>query len=208
MLDHAISAFDDLREHIGEPNQRVLDKQLDHLDHHCRDFIARSPIAMIATADPEGRIDSYTRGGPPGFARVLDERQLAIPDYTGNRRQDSHVNLLENPHVGLLFLLPGMGETLRINGRGTLTRDPELLEGLPTGGTKPPRLALHVEVQEAYLHCPKAFLRGGVWDPSTWTPAEELPSAAEIYRDHRDTPGLTVEQTRAELDESIRERLW
>ena len=208
MSDHAISAFDDLREHIGDPNQRVLDKQLDHLDHHCRDFIARSPIAMLATADAEGRCDCSPRGGPPGFARVLDERQLAIPDYTGNRRQDSHVNLLENPHVGLLFLLPGMGETLRVNGRGTLTRDPELLEGLPTGGTKPPRLALHVEVQEAYLHCPKAFLRGGVWDPSTWTPDQELPSAAEIYRDHRDTPGLTVEQTRAELDESIRERLW
>jgi predicted pyridoxine 5'-phosphate oxidase superfamily flavin-nucleotide-binding protein len=101
-----------------------------------------------------------------------------------------------------------MGETLRVNGRGTLTRDRELLEGLPTGGTKPPRLALEVEVDEAYLHCPKAFMRGGVWDPSTWTPADQLPSAAEIYRDHRDTPGLTVEQTRAELDESIRERLW
>ncbi len=155
MLDHAINAFDDLREHIGEPNQRVLDKQFDHLDHHCRDFIARSPIAMLATAGAEGRCDCSPRGGPPGFARVLDVRRLAIPDYTGNRRQDSHVNLLENPHVGLLFLLPGMGETLRINGRGTLTRDPELLEGLPTGGTKPPRLALHVEVQEAYCPAPR-----------------------------------------------------
>ena len=134
MLDHAISAFDDLREHIGEPHQRVLDKQLDHLDRHCRDFIARSPIALLATADADGRCDCSPRGGPPGFARVLDERRLAIPDYTGNRRQDSHVNLLENPHVGLLFLLPGMGETLRVNGRATLTRDPELLEDLPTGG--------------------------------------------------------------------------
>jgi predicted pyridoxine 5'-phosphate oxidase superfamily flavin-nucleotide-binding protein len=83
MLDHAISAFDDLREHIGEPNQRVLDKQLDHLDRHCRDFIARSPIALLATADAGGRCDCSPRGGPPGFARVLDERQLAIPDYTG-----------------------------------------------------------------------------------------------------------------------------
>jgi PPOX class probable FMN-dependent enzyme len=146
MLDDAIRSFEDLREHIGEPNQRVLDKQLDHLDRHCRDFIARSPIALLATADAEGRCDCSPRGGPPGFARVLDERRLAIPDYTGNRRQDSHINLLENPYVGLLFLLPGMGETLRVNGRGTLTRDPELLEDLPTGGTKPPRLALHIEV--------------------------------------------------------------
>jgi len=101
-----------------------------------------------------------------------------------------------------------MGETLRVNGRATLTREPELLEGLLTGGTKPPRLALLVEVAEAYLHCAKAFMRGGVWAPSTWTPAGELPSAAQIYRDHRDTPGLTVEQTQAELEESFRERMW
>jgi PPOX class probable FMN-dependent enzyme len=208
MLDDAIFAFDELREHIGEPQQRVLDKQLDHLDRHCREFIARSPIALLATADADGRCDCSPRGGPPGFARVLGERHLAIPDYTGNRRQDSHANVLENPHVGLLFLLPGMNETLRVNGRATLTRDPALLADLPTGGSKPPGLALHVEVHEAYLHCAKAFLRGAVWDPRTWTPADELPSAAEIYRDHRDTPGLTVEQTQAELEESIRERMW
>jgi PPOX class probable FMN-dependent enzyme len=208
VLDHAINDFDDLRAHVGEPIQAVLDKELDHLDRHCRDFIARSPIALIATADAQGRCDCSPRGGPPGFARVLDERRLVIPDYTGNRRQDSHTNILENPHAGLLFLLPGMGETLRVNGRASVSRDPDLLEDLPTGGTKPPRLALLVEVQQAYLHCAKAFIRGGVWNPSTWTPADELPSAAEIYRDHRDTPGLTVEQAKAELETSIRERLW
>jgi hypothetical protein len=208
VLDHPIDDFDDLRAHVGEPIQAVLDKELDHLDRHCRDFIARSPIALIATADAQGRCDCSPRGGPPGFARVLDERRLVIPDYTGNRRQDSHTNILENPHVGLLFLLPGMGETLRVNGRARLSRDPELLEDLPTGGTKPPRLALLVEVHQAYLHCAKAFIRGGVWNPSTWTPADELPSAAAIYRDHRDTPGLTVEQAKAELETSIRERLW
>jgi len=208
MLDHAISAFDELREHIGEPRSAVLDKQLDHLDQHCRDFIGRSPIALLATADAGGRCDCSPRGGPAGFARVLDERHLVIPDYTGNRRQDSHANVLENPHVGLLFLIPGMNETLRINGRAALTRDPELLADLPTGGTRPPRLALGIEVQEAFLHCAKAFLRGGVWDPQTWIAPEELPSAAAIYRDHRDTPGLTVAQTQAELDESIRERMW
>jgi PPOX class probable FMN-dependent enzyme len=208
VLDHAINDFDDLRAHVGEPIQAVLDKELDHLDRHCRDFIARSPIALIATADAQGRCDCSPRGGPPGFARVLDERRLVIPDYTGNRRQDSHTNILENPHAGLLFLLPGMGETLRVNGRASVSRDPDLLEDLPTGGTKPPRLALLVEVQQAYLHCAKAFIRGGVWNPSTWTPADELPSAAEIYRDHRATPGLTVEQAKAELETSIRERLW
>src|SRR3954469_3404167 len=136
MLDHAITAYDALREHIGEPQQRVLDKQLDHLDRHCRDFIARSPIALLATADAEGRCDCSPRGGPPGFARVLDEHRLALPDYTGNRRQDSNANVLENSHVALLFLLPGMGETLRVNGHARLTREPELLEGLITGGAE------------------------------------------------------------------------
>ena len=208
MTDHAIDAFDHLREHIGEPTQRVLDKQLDHLDPHCRDFIARSPIALLATANADGRCDCSPRGGPPGFARVLDERTLAIPDYTGNRRQDSHTNVLENPHAGLLFLIPGMGETLRVNGSARLTTDPGLLESLATGGTRPPRTALVVDVEEAYLHCAKAFLRGGVWNPETWTPSDELPSAAEIYRDHRDTPGLTVAQVQSELEESIRERMW
>jgi uncharacterized protein len=208
MADHAIDAVDQLREHIGEPQQRVLDKQLDHLDRHCRDFIARSPIALLATAGADGRCDCSPRGGPPGFARVLDARTLAIPDYTGNRRQDSHVNVLENPQVGLLFLLPGMGETLRVNGGAGLMSDPALLESLSTGGTRPPRTALVVDVEEVFLHCAKAFLRGRVWDPETWMPAEDLPSAAEIYRDHRDTPGLTVTQVQSELEESIRERLW
>ena len=208
MFEHAIDAFDELREVIGEPRQAVLDKQLDRLDRHCVAFLARSPIALLATAGADGRCDCSPRGGPAGFARVLDERRLAIPDYTGNRRQDSHANVLENPHVGLIFLIPGMNETLRINGRAALVRDHELLEGLPTGGTRPPRLALCVDVREVFMHCAKAFLRGGVWDPQTWTAPEELPSAAEIYRDHRDTPGLTVAQTQAELDESIRERMW
>lgn len=208
MFDSAIDGFDELREVVGEPRQAVLDKQLDHLDRHCVAFLARSPIALLATAGADGRCDCSPRGGPAGFARVLDERRLAMADYTGNRRQDSHANVLENPHVGLLFLIPGMNETLRINGRAALVRDRELLEELPTGGTRPPRLALRVEVQEVFLHCAKAFLRGGVWDPQTWIAPEELPSAAEIYRDHRDTPGLTVAQTQAELDESIRERMW
>ena len=107
MFDSAIDAFDELREVVGEPRQAVLDKQLDHLDRHCVAFLARSPIALLATAGADGRCDCSPRGGPAGFARVLDERRLAIADYTGNRRQDSHANVLENPHVGLLFSSPG-----------------------------------------------------------------------------------------------------
>ena len=208
MAEHVISDAAELRERIGEPMQRTIDKQLDHLDGHCRDFLAMSPIGLLATSGADGRCDCSPRGGPPGFAKVLDDHRLVLPDYTGNRRQDSHINILENPHAGMLFLIPGLGETLRINGRATLSEDPELRESLITGGTKPPALALVIEAEEVYLHCPKAFMRGSVWDPGSWPDRDDLPSPAEIYRDHRGTPGLTTEQIEAEREESIRERMW
>ena len=182
MLDHAITAFDELREHIGEPRQAVRDKQLDHLDRHCRDFIARSPIALLATADAGGRRDCSPRGGPPGFARVLDERRLAIPDYTGNRRQDSHVNLLENPHVGLLFLLPGMGETLRVNGRAYISTAPKLLERFIMGN-KLPRSVIVVEVDTVFFQCSKAIMRSKLWDASRHIDRKSLPSTGTILAD-------------------------
>ena len=207
MLDDAITDPATLRELVGAPIQRTLDKQLDHLDRHCVDFIARSPIAMLSTAGADGRCDCSPRGGPPGFAHVVDERTLVLPDYKGNKRQDSHMNIMENPNAGLLFLMPGLGETLRINGGARLTRDEKLLAVLRTKGD-PPQLGLVVDVEEAYLHCAKACIRSRVWDPSTWVPREELPSPSQIYRDHRDTPGLTVEQVKAELEESFRTRMW
>ena len=207
MLDDVISGPEELRDHVGPPLQRTLDKQLDHLDHHCADFLTRSPIAMLATSGADGRCDCSPRGGPAGFAHVLDRKRLALPDYQGNRRQDSHVNVMENPHVGLLFLIPGLGETLRINGRAELSRDPDLIARLATKGD-PPHLALVVEAEEVYMHCAKACIRSEVWDPSTWLPPEELPSVTQIYRDHRDTPGLTPEQVAVELEESYRTRLW
>jgi PPOX class probable FMN-dependent enzyme len=115
--------------------------------------------------------------------RVIDDRRLLIPDATGNRRLDSLQNFLENPRAGLLFLIPGLGETLRVNGRVEMTRDPALLEGLPTGG-RPPELALVVTVEQAYLHCAKCILRSRLWDPGSWQPEAELPSAAAILNDH------------------------
>jgi uncharacterized protein len=207
MLDDAITETSQLRDHVGEPIQRTLDKQLDYLDHHCAAFIARSPIAMLATSGADGRCDCSPRGGPAGFAHVADARTLVLPDYKGNRRQDSHTNVMENPHVGLLFLIPGLGETLRVNGRARLTRAADLLAVLATKGD-PPQLALAVDVQEVYMHCAKAFMRSELWDPSTWLPKEELPSVTQIYRDHRDTPGLTVEQVGRELEESYRNHTW
>jgi len=178
---HAITTLEQLRDVYPPPKQRTIDKELDHLDAHCRRFISLSPFAIVSSAAADGRCDASPKGGPPGFTRVLDHHRLLIPDATGNRRLDGFQNMLENPHVGILFLIPGMGETLRVNGRVELTRDPELLDGLQTGG-HPAKLALIVHAEQVYLHCAKALIRSALWDPETW--AEELPSAAEILSDH------------------------
>jgi uncharacterized protein len=180
---HAITTVEQLREVYPPPADRALRKELDHLDVHCREFIALSPFVLVASADADGASDVSPKGGPPGFVRVIDDQRLLIPDATGNRRADGLQNMLENPRVGLLFLIPGMGETLRVNGRVALTRDPAWLDGLQTGG-RPAALALIVSVEQAYLHCAKCILRSGLWRVETWPERDELPSAAEILNDH------------------------
>ncbi|MFZ0040219.1 MAG: MSMEG_1061 family FMN-dependent PPOX-type flavoprotein, partial [Solirubrobacteraceae bacterium] len=174
------------------PSQGVLDKQLDRLDHHCRGFIAQSPILLLATAGADGSCDVSPRGGETGFVEVLDEHRLRIPDARGNRRLDSFANVLENPHAGLLFLIPGMGETLRVNGNCSVVRDGDAV-------------SLMVEVQEAFLHCAKALLRSRLWDPDSWPATEERPSAAEIFGDH--LSGMGTEAATEMLDTSYRHRL-
>jgi hypothetical protein len=178
-----ITSLEQLRAVYPAPKQRSVDKELDHFDEHCRRLIALAPFVLVASADGGGACDVSPKGGPPGFVRVLDSRRLAIPDATGNRRLDGLQNMVENPHVGLLFLIPGMGETLRVNGRVSLTQDPAILSGLETGG-RPAQLALVVHAEQVYLHCAKALIRSGLWRTDTWADADELPSAAEILNDH------------------------
>jgi uncharacterized protein len=200
--EHAITSLEQLRDVYPAAKQRSLDKQIDHLDEHCRRFISLSPFAVLCSSAADGRCDASPKGGPPGFARVLDQHRLLIPDAAGNRRLDGFQNMLENPRVGLVFMIPGMGETLRINGRVELTRDPASLRGLETGG-RPAELALIVHAEEVYIHCAKALIRAHLWDPATWP--EELPSAAEILSDHI---GIgDVEASAAALAESYETRL-
>ena len=180
---YAITTTAELREIYREPTERSILKEQRRLDPHCRDFIARSPFMLIASASTRGDCDVSPKGGPPGFVRVLDDLRLAVPDATGNNRLDSMQNILENPRVGLLFLIPRLRETLRVNGRAVLTRDPALIEGMATGG-KPARLALVVTVEAAYLHCAKCMIRSALWDPDSWPEADDLPSAAAILSDH------------------------
>ena len=153
---------------------------------HCRALIAASPFVLLSSSGADGRCDASPKGGPAGFVAVLDDHTLAIGDARGNRRADSLLNVIENPHIGLLFLIPGKGETLRVNGTVQLSRQPELLAELATGG-QPARLALVVTVQEAYMHCAKALIRSGLWEPDRWPDATVLPTGAEMMRDHSGT---------------------
>jgi PPOX class probable FMN-dependent enzyme len=154
----AVETEAELREIMGTPGALAVGKQLDRLDRHCRDFIALSAFVLVGTFDSGGRCDVSPRGDEPGFVLVLDEKTLAVPERPGNRRLDSLLNVLETGTVGLLFLVPGFEETLRVNGRASVVRDAGVLERTASHGKRPP-VAIGVEVEECFLHCAKAFKR-------------------------------------------------
>lgn len=194
-----ISTEAGLREILGEPARRALDKQIDRLDEHCRAIIARSPFVVVSSADAVGRPDASPKGDAPGFVLVLDERTLAIPDRPGNRRADTFRNVLQNPRVGLLFLVPGRVETLRVNGRAHITREAGLRERMSVQG-KVPELALVVTVEEAFVHCGKCMLRSRLWQPASWPEVSGLPSHARCLVDQ-----AKPAQSLAEVEASVRE---
>ena len=177
----AIREEPELRALLGEPAAVVRAKVADRLNDLTRRFVDLSPFVLLATSAPDGTCDVSPRGDPPGFVRVLDERTLLLPDRPGNKLADSLRNVLRNPHVGLLFLVPGVGDTLRVNGRATLVTDEDLLAPCAVEG-KVPTLGLRIEVDEVFTHCSKAFLRARLWDPETFVDRSELPSSGEVHR--------------------------
>jgi len=189
----------ELRGIFGQPSERVLNKQIDRLDVHCRAIIKKCPFILLGTSNTEGRCDVSPKGDYPGFVRVLDDRTIAIPDLPGNNRLDTLRNMISNPQVGLIFMIPGMDETLRINGKIQLVRDAELLESMAYEG-KSPKLAIVVHVQEVFTHCPKAFLRSKLWSDEFRIDRSELPSFAEILKDHTGLVDCDVEELQKELD--------
>jgi uncharacterized protein len=203
-----VETEDDLRDLIEAPppDARPWQKEIPALDDHCRAFIAHSPFLVLATAGPDGRCDASPRGGPPGFVRVLDDHRLAFGDLPGNRRQDSHRNLIATGRAALLFMVPGRTETLRINGRACLTRDPDVLEAVALDDTAP-SLAVGMQVEVAFLHCAKALLRSRLWRPEDWLELEGLPSSARILRDHVNSD-VTEEAVAAALQESYSTTMW
>jgi uncharacterized protein len=192
MFRDLITDEKDLRALLGSPSEVALKKQIPRLDEHCRAFIAHAPFVALATADGAGHCDVSPKGDPAGFVRVIDDTHLVVPDRPGNKRLDGLRNILANPHVALLFLVPERGETLRVNGRACITRDPDLLGTMAVDG-KVPGLAIGVEVEEVFLHCAKAFKRSGLWEPARWPDISGLVSSAKIFHDQVKIPGMTVE---------------
>jgi PPOX class probable FMN-dependent enzyme len=201
----AIRSAAELRERYREPGERALRKQLDRLDGHCRRFVELSPFLVLATTGPDGLADATPRGGDPGFVHVADERTLLLPDRPGNNRLDSLTNLAANGGVGLLFLIPGVDETLRVNGTAELHDDDELRGRFDREGRLPATVVV-VTVHEAYLHCAKALMRSRLWDPEARIDRSELPSLGEMLRDQLGT--TEPPETREQMVRRYREQLY
>lgn len=174
-----------LRKILGEPTELVRNKIADRLNPLTRQFVERSPFVVVATGRPDGGLDVSPRGDPAGFVRILDERTLLLPDRPGNKLADSLTNLLADDRIAILFLIPGVDDTFRVNGRARIVDDPELLADSAVEG-KAPQLGILVEVEEAYTQCPKALLRSELWNPDRHIDRSELPSSGEILRSTAD----------------------
>ncbi len=208
MTDYqSIGTEAELRELLGFPGELVQHKVIGIIDEHCRRFIAQSPILMLATSDQEGHADVSPRGDAPGFVLVLDEHRLVIPERPGNRRMDSLINLLSNPRAGLIFMIPGLEETLRVNGRATVIRDEQLLCRMEAHGRRP-LVGIMIEVEECYTHCAKAFKRSRLWNPESWPAKDSLPDIPEMIADHVKLPGIGAAQVKTSLNESYTKRLY
>lgn len=182
-FDDVITTVEQLREIISPPSDLVSSKEIDHLDHHCRSFIERSPFVVIASTDGAGSVDLSPKGDPPGFVQVLDDRCLAIPERPGNHRADTFLNVLRDPWVGLIFLIPGTKNTLRVRGKATLVRDQALRDSMAIDG-KAPEIALVVEVTSAFFHCAKCIIRSELWGSSGAGEAMPERFLAETMVDH------------------------
>ncbi len=200
-----IASEAELRELLGPPLVRAATKDRRKLHAMDRVWLARSPFCLIATAGADGTCDVSPKGDPAGFVHVLDDVTIVIPDRPGNKRADGFHNVLKNPHVGLVFLVPGRTDTLRINGEARLVKDAPFFDAMVVKGHRP-ALALVVHVEQVFFHCAKAFLRSGLWEHSTWTPAA-LPSRAEIVKSIEDVPE-TLEELETYYGPDYAKRLY
>jgi uncharacterized protein len=202
MFKKIVASRTEFRAMVPVPSDLVVAKEISFLDKHCKSFIARAPFVLVATSNQKGQCDVSPRGDAPGFAQVLDDKHLAIPDRPGNKRFDTFENVLDNPHVGLLFMIPGLQETLRVNGKAYVIQDDDVLEAASVDG-KRPMFALGVEVEQAFIHCAKAFIRSRLWKSDSWPDTKDLPSLAKMLLDHAEANKKQVDMNEAALDETI-----
>jgi len=206
-FNNVVRSEAELRELMGDPvAPPVVEKTMKSLDRHCFAFIGRAPSVFVASRDAEGRMDISPKGDAPGFVKVLDSKTLVIPDRPGNQRFDTFRNLFESPRIGLIFLVPGKRETLRISGKAEVVRDAELLETMVANG-KTPALAIAVHVEEAFFHCAKCIIRSHLWQPERWPSIEGLPTLAETMKDAASIPG-PVEVLEGIIKEDEENRLY
>ncbi len=199
-----VTSVRELRDVLGEPSERAVLKQQARLDEHFRAFIAHAPFLILGTSNAAGQCDVSPKGDEPGFVKVLDEAHLAIPDRIGNNRIDGMRNILENPHVGLIFLIPGREDTLRVNGRASIIQDDDILDHMIMKGKRPP-FAIGVEVEEAFMHCPRAFMRASLWKHEAWPDPKAVPSMAQMLWDQ--VPQARTAPTLEESEAAGRQRL-
>jgi PPOX class probable FMN-dependent enzyme len=184
---HQVSTIEGVYELNGVPNEYILQKHTSYLTPLLEEFITAAPFYLIATADAEGNCDVSPKGDAKGTVHIIDRRTIAIPDRAGNRRVDGHRNIIANPHIGVIFIIPAVDETVRVNGRAFLTSDPELLASMTMQG-KAPKLATVVEIDQVYMHCARSFLRSGLWKPETWPDPETIPTLGAIMCEQKDLP--------------------
>ena len=204
----SIEAYEALREAVGEPTASIAEKEMPKLDKHARHFLSLSPILFISTVGTDGQADISPRGDPAGFVKVIDDNTILIPERPGNRRADTMSNIIENPghSVALIFLLPGVEETLRASGRARVIDDPAVLEDMAVRG-KVPQLGILVEIDEVFFHCAKALKRAQLWDPDTRIDRKAFPTLAQITRDQRE-PDTPLEEIEERIRESYETRLY
>jgi len=196
-FQHVLTTEAAVREIVGNPMERSVLKERDKIDEFCRAFLARSPFLLMATSGTDGTCDVSPKGDAPGFVQALDEKRLIIPERNGNKRLDGIRNVLENPHIGLLFIVPGCDYTLRVNGRACITCDPDMLAALAVQGVIP-KLAIGVEVEQAFFHCVKSFRRAGLWAYAEWPSPNDLPSyAGTLYSQIRPANATLEDYERA-----------
>lgn len=210
MFKDIVTSQQELRAIFGQPSERAILKCQSSLDEHARAFIQASPFVLLATANAAGQCDVSPKGDAPGFVHVLDDTHLVVPDRPGNNRIDGLSNIIENPHIGMIFIVPGRQDTLRVNGRAAIVRDHELLSQLSAKG-KEPKMAIGIEVEEAYLHCPKAFIRSSLWDTATWADPKRLPSFAKMLWDQIPSAhggAASVDDYERDLQQRVRDTLY